>query len=432
MKIIDKNYTCQVVNLPQLQTVEGLDNLVQVNIYGNNCLIGKDSKPGLYLFFPAECVIHHRFLSQNNIYRHSNLNVDPLQKGFFEDTGRVKAVKFKGVISTGFLTPVENLYHITGDLGLRAGDEFNEIAGILLCKKYVVRRQYSNGMGTPKPRIIDQIVDSRMAPEHFDTEHLMKNTHKIKYEDNITVSVKLHGTSARFYNTLVRRRLTWKDKIAKWFGVEVAEEKYDYVTASRRVIKSVGFEQLPNKNHYYVSGDLWSEVGKNFEGKLFKGEAVYCEIVGKTYQGEAIQSGYTYGFQEPKVFIYRISNINPEGVETDLSAEAVAIRANQLGFDSVPVVYSGTLQEFISEKTKETNFDDRDKSRHLEQIFYDQMLEKPSMFDKTVVEEGFCVRVESYPRPQIFKIKSRKFLENETKMLDKGETNLEDEQANTD
>jgi len=38
-----KNYTAQVIKLPTKQVVVGLDNLVEVNVLGNSCLIGKDS-----------------------------------------------------------------------------------------------------------------------------------------------------------------------------------------------------------------------------------------------------------------------------------------------------------------------------------------------------------------------------------------------------
>src|SRR5574337_802508 len=89
-----RNYTCTVVTLPQLQDVKGLDNLKAVTIFGNQCLVGKDTAVGKpHLFFPAECQISHQLLSYNNLYRHSELNRNPENKGFFEDNMRVKSVK---------------------------------------------------------------------------------------------------------------------------------------------------------------------------------------------------------------------------------------------------------------------------------------------------------------------------------------------------
>jgi hypothetical protein len=430
-----KNYTCQVIKLPVKHTVEGLDNLVKVTYQGNDCLISKDSNPDeLYLFFPAECQIADWFLRDNNLYRHKEKNFDTTVGGFFEDNRRVKAVKFKGVISSGFVIPLRSLhsrFKVVEELPV-LGDEFNTINGVEICCKYVNKTQKNRDASSPKSRIVDSIVDSKMAPEHMDTEHLLKNVHKFDLNTHISVTYKLHGTSARFFNTLVKRKLTWLEKIAKFFGAKVVEEDYEYVCASRRVTKSVGFEELPNKNHYFNSGDLWSEVGKEFfEGLLHKGEAVYCEIVGKTYSGEAIQKGYTYGYSLPNVFIYRISNINPQGIEVDLPFNQMVKRAEELGLPVCPIYFEGKVHEFVDLHTDREEFFEHDMEWWFNHIFYNQLLEKPSILDKSVVEEGFCIRIDNYPKPLIYKIKSKAFLIHEGHVLDKQETNLEDEESNS-
>lgn len=418
-----KNYTCQVIKLPAKVKVTGLDNLVEVNVQGNSCLIGKDSSEhDMYLFFPAESQISHEFLSVNNLYRHSDLNKDKTQKGFFEDNRRVKAVKFKGIISSGFVIPLSSLLPLLDINGFKVGDEFNEINGNELCKKYHKPNEKREGMSNPRVKTIDNIVDSRMAPEHPDTSHLLKNIHKLGLDDFIAVTYKLHGTSARFYNTLTKRNLSTIEKIAKWFGVKVQAEEYNYISASRRVVKSVGFEELPNKNHFFNSGDLWSAVGKeHLEGKLNAGEAVYCEIIGKTYTGEAIQHGYSYGFDKPKVYIYRISNINSQGIEVDLSYLQMKERANQLGLEYCPELFYGKISDFIMQTTK----NNEDLGRFI-QAKFDGLLEKPSIIDSSVVEEGFCVRKDTCNKPEIYKIKSKKFLLHEGHALDKEVVDMEE------
>ena len=81
-------------------------------VFGYNCLVGKDSNPDVpYVFFPAECELSPEFLSGNNLYKHSERNVDTTKKGFFDDNGRVRAVKFKGIVSSGFLIPQNSLRH---------------------------------------------------------------------------------------------------------------------------------------------------------------------------------------------------------------------------------------------------------------------------------------------------------------------------------
>lgn len=425
LKIYDdsKNYTCQVIKLPPKMPVKGLDNLVEVNVQGNSVLVGKDSDENeAYLFFPAECQISHEFLSKNNLYRHETLNKDTTKKGFFEDSRRVKAIKFKGIISSGFVIPLNSLGHVTGGPTdqLYVGDEFNEFNGLEICKKYLKKIPGEKGMSNPRAKVLDNIVDSKLAPEHPDTAQLMKNIHKLTLDTNITVTYKLHGTSARTYNTLVKQKLTWKDKLAKWFGVSVKEEDYNYVVASRRTLKSVGFEELPGKNHFFTEGDLWSEVAKKeIEGKLNKGESIYYEIIGKTYGGSDIQGkGYHYGFNEPKVFVYRIANINPQGIEVDLSYNQMVERATQMGLNTCPLYFKGTVKSFLLYHGLLPAIDGSDIEPLLEKLFYNTLLEKPSIFDPSVVEEGFCVRIDSYPKAETFKIKSKIFLKQESDWKD--------------
>lgn len=433
-----KNYTCQVIKLPPKIPVKGLDNLVEVNVQGNSCLIGKDSpEDELYLFFPVESQLSDEFCKANNLYRHENLNTDPTKKGFFEDTRRVKAIKFRGIISSGFVIPLQEAlkYKLTNiraaDIdSLKTGDEFNEISGTEICRKYIRKENTpgQTGFKNPRAKVIDNIVDSKLAPEHPDTAHFLKNIHKFNEGTMIAITYKLHGTSARTYNTLVKRKLSLKDRIAKFFGVKVQEEEYDYVVGSRRTLKSVGFEEIPNKNHFFVSGDLWSEVAKkHVESKLNKGESIYYEIIGKTYNGEQIQSGYTYGFEEPKIYVYRIANINPQGIEIDLSYDQMKERAIELGLEVVPELFKGTLGEFIEKYGDSTTYMELEDP--LKKIFYDKLLEKPSILDNSVVEEGFCVRIDSYPKAETFKIKSKKFLLHEGHQVDTGGKDLEEEQS---
>lgn len=435
-----ENYTCQVIKLPAKQDVKGLDKLCKVTYQGNDVLTSKDADPNeLYLFFPVESVISHDFLSKNNLFRHSKLNYDKTKSGFFEDNRRVKALKFKGITSTGFIIPVTSLKPFLDNLNFKIGDEFNSINGNELCVKYIRKYLIQDPKKQSTRDRVNNIIDSRMAPEHFTTEHLLKNVYKLNLNDYIAVTYKLHGTSARYFNTLVKRPLKWYEKLAQKLGVNVTDHQYDYVCGSRKCIKSVGFEELPNKNHYYNSGDLWSAVGKEyFEGKLNQGEVVYCEIVGKTYSGEAIQSGYTYGFEKPEVFVYRISNINPQGIELDLSYHQMIERAKQLNVKVCPELFYGKISDFfiryafaehINYSTiKDGNiiYCDSEKNEisnetFFSTIFYNKLLEKPSILDSSVIEEGFCIRVDKYGKPDIYKIKSKSFLLHEGVLLDKPE-----------
>lgn len=438
LKVLEdsKNYTAMVCKLPHKQEVKGLDRLVKVNVQGNDCLVAKDEPEDcLYLFFCSETQLSAAFLKANNLYRHVELNSNPTAKpGFFEDNGRVKAMKFKGVISSGFLIPVLSLHSLADFTNLKVGSEFNVIDGVEICKKYVRPFQRSDGAKnkTKNSRVLDNIVDSKQAPEHFSTSHLMRNIHRLNLDDIVLLSVKQHGTSTRCGNVLVHRKLSWLERIAKYFGCKIQDQRYDYVVGSRHVIKSVGF----NKKHFFKNDqtgeqfDLWTRVCKEeINGKLNHGEMVFGEIIGRDFNGKEIQPGYSYGFSKPEIFIYRISNINSQGIEIDLTYPQMKERAGQLGLKVCPEIYYGKLKDFLQDKINEhTNIfpaqfvlDNRNMAEVLEKVIYDTMLEKPDVLDNSVVSEGICVRLDKLHKPEIYKAKSKLFLAHETKINDSNE-----------
>ena len=217
-----ENYACVVISLPVLQDVEGLDNLKKVTVFGNDCLVGRDSNPDeLYLFFPAETQLHADYISKNNQYRDSTLNRDKDKKGFFEQNGRVKAIKFKGVISTGYVAPLNTLLPLIDTRSFKIGDEFTTINSFDLCKKYKVVHQHSlklNGESrfNKKLKRFDKLVPNQFR-FHVSTAPLAKNLHMLNPEDTIIITDKWHGTSGVCGNILVKRELSFLEKVCVYF-----------------------------------------------------------------------------------------------------------------------------------------------------------------------------------------------------------------------
>ena len=88
-----------------------------------------------------ECQLSKEYLSANNLYRKKELNLDQAKAGYFEENGRIRCVKFRGNKSEGLFMPLHSL-KIEGfedfDL-LKINDEFDELDGIPICSKYVVK-----------------------------------------------------------------------------------------------------------------------------------------------------------------------------------------------------------------------------------------------------------------------------------------------------
>ena len=426
-----KNYTATVVKIKNTFPLPGLDNLVGVSVFGNVCIIPKSyDLNDLYIFFPSETALSNQFLSANNLYRNSNFNSDQIQKGYFEENGRVKAIKLKGNKSTGVVMPTSSLSNIISKFELKEGDEFNAINDIEICRKYVVNKPGANLGGSKPTKVLDEIIDSKMFPEHFDTAQLLRNLNNLNLTDRIVITLKLHGTSARVAHTLIKKKLKWYEKLAIKLGIDVKTEEYGYVVGSRRVVKSINMKPLSGKQHFYEE-DLWTKVAMiEFNGKLNQGEAVYFEIIGTDFTGAEIQKGYNYGYPVPTVFVYRITNINSQGIEVDLSWEQVMDRCFQLGVNPVPMVANTMIVSFIHSRIGHQALNaNADWRAELETILKKEYMDKTSYLDSSVIEEGICVRKEAYPTPQVYKMKAPLFLLHETQLNDKEVVSIEDTQS---
>jgi len=448
-----KNYACTVVKLPVKQKVEGLDKLVKVTIFGNDVLTQKDAdETCLYLFFPAESQIANMYLYTNNEYRKSNLNKDQGSKpGFFEDSGRVKAIKFKGVISTGYLAPVSTLdkgYAINWK-NLKEGDEFTDIDGINICKKYKVVHQHATaGQSTEsrynkKLKRFNKLVANQFR-FHVDTSQLAKNLHMFHPEDIIVITDKWHGTSAVFSNLLVNKELTWKEKLAKWLGIDVISTYYDNLYSSRSVIKNQYINKEATAGFY--NEDIWKVVDDEVKSKIEPGISLYGEIVGFLPSGKHIQKGYDYGCNsesfmtlkpEHKFLVYRITYTKPDGSVIEFSWQQIKDYCKKYELETVKELYFGTAKnlQVIFITTLESQLEAVERIDNLDywrnrlfMYLQEVYLEKDCKWCvNKVPSEGIVVRRDGLETYSAYKLKAKRFLERETKELDKGEENIEDQ-----
>lgn len=86
--------------------------------------------------------------------------------------------------------------------------EFDYYDDIKICEKYVVHvgRGLQGSVKTGRTTKLSQIVENQFK-FHSDTEQFRKNHHKIKPEDEISVTYKVHGTSAIASHILIKKNL---------------------------------------------------------------------------------------------------------------------------------------------------------------------------------------------------------------------------------
>ncbi len=284
----NKNYCATVVELPEVRfTLNGLDNLEGVSIFGFSVIVSKGTK-GFGIFFPAETQLSDKFCYENNLYREDsrtgNLNKDKSVKGYLEANRRIKAIKFKGNVSSGLFMPLQSLEWTGVNVSLlKVGDEFDVLNGEEICKKYVVKANVIKEGQTVDRGFIR--ADKKFMPEHIDTENFFKNYDKIEPNTEVVVTQKLHGTSIRIGNTLVNHKPTLIERVAKFFGAKIIETEYANLYGSRKVIKD---PNNPNQVHYYES-DVWTNEGRKLDGLIPENYILYVELIGWTADGKPLQ-----------------------------------------------------------------------------------------------------------------------------------------------
>lgn len=408
------NYSATIIKIKSLIQLEGLDNLVAAPLLGYTALVKKESMNvgDLVVLFVAETQISEKHAHENNLFRHGNFNKDQSIAGYLDDNRRVRAIRLRGNPSNALVMPLESLAWTGIKISeLKEGDTFDELNGKEICKKFV---KQVKATGPKNVSVVEKNprVDKKFMPEHIESLNYWRNKRLIKGNTFVTVTQKLHGTSVRIGNTLVNRKLNILEKILVALSLsKIVQREYDSVYGSRKVIKDIN---NPNHNHFY-STDLWTETGKKLDGILPDGYIVYGEIVG--YVGDSpIQKSYTYNLPvgNNELFIYRVAQINDQGIQVDLSWEQVKQFCKNNGLKHVPELWSGRHKNFNVDEFMDIAYHPKFKSA------------LPLSSDSPV-DEGICIRAEGIT-PIVLKAKSPLFLEHETKMLDQEEVDIEEEQ----
>ena len=428
------NYLAQVVKLGAPVKHPNADKLQIFLVQGNRVISDMSKKEGdICIYFPVESQLNPLILSTLNLYASSDLNSDNTIKGYFDPKGRVKAIKLRGEPSQGILLPVSSLEPVLGNLKNSEdliGQEFDTWNDIWVCKKYIIKPNNVNSRSQKNFKI----KESRILPEYFkkhiDTPQLRKCITDIKAHDYIVITKKLHGTSFVIGNVPVKRKLSWLEKLAKRFGVKVNETEYDAIYSSRNVIKNEE-KDSPKKSGFYET-DVYGEAAQVLKDSIPKDYTLYGEIIGYESSGKMIQKDYDYGYNVPSpgfsykegehfgIYIYRITHLNNDGKTIELSYNQIKQFCQERNINYVPSYYEGSALGYCT---------DSDYSpEHLLEILQEDFLEQDCNWCvNEVPDEGIVVRVSDLNEYKVYKLKSFRFLEKESALLDKEVSDLESE-----
>lgn len=380
---------------------------LQCGVVSNfNVVVGLDVQDNeLGLYFPTDLALSVDYCKANDLYRRKDAAGNNAG-GMFEDNGRVRTQKFRGSESDGYFARLDSLEFTGGDVtSLREGDFVDEFNGVKLCEKYYSKKTQSGIANAIKTR---KKGETEYFKKYGDTEQLRFYYDKIPVGSLCIITDKLHGTSFRLGNVPVARELTWKDKVAKFFGVQVQEEKYEILNGTRNVI-------LDGKDTGFYSEEFrWRSVAPLID-KIPKGCVVYGEVVGFSGVDQPIMSSvstdklpeikkkygptmtYTYGCSrtsgECDIYIYKITYPTPDGKQVDLCWEDLKHQCNEWGIKYVPelckpFIYDGNVEGLIK--------------------LCDELCDGPDIIDGSHLREGLCLRLDGN-HPKVFKNKNYNF-----------------------
>jgi hypothetical protein len=436
------SYKAIVTRLRNVRPHPNADRVKLATCHGNQVVVGLNNEEGqLGGYFPCDGQLSPEFCRANNLYRDVTKNQNPdIRGGMFDDNRRVRAQKFRGEISDGFWVPMNNFDFIT-DFSENEGYEFDQINAVPICNKYInpntiKAAQQNQGKKTKAAKT------SIMFKEHFDTEHFGRHLGDFKEDEILVLTEKVHGTSGRVGHVLVDRKMTWKDRFAKWIGSNVTDEIWGYLNGTRRVVLE---ETSGTQFHDPTIREKAFEI---FKGNLRKGETFYFEIVGYEPDGKTIMPSvdttklgdkkftetygktmtYSYGCEIGKsdVYVYRITMTGEDGHSVDLSWNDVKSRCSEIGVKHVPEITKVSLNEI---RLRLGTSDPRDVQDELMNMV-DLLAQGPSLLDSKHIREGVCVKIDQYGlTPKVYKHKSFEFKVLEGIVKDSGVVDAEEAQG---
>ena len=436
-------YNAYITRLKNVHKHPNADRLQIGECFGNSIVVSLDYEDNqLGIYFPSDGQLSVEFADANNLLRKKDENGNNIGGYMDPEKRNVTAIRLRGEKSDGLFLPLKSLETFGDITTLKEGDRISVFNGHEICTKYIPRSNSSNrrAQGGNKTRI-KKVAVAPLFKEHADTEQLAYNLGAFKAGDQIEITLKMHGTSQRtgYVPVLKGYKRTLLDKLLRREGTPIYD--WGYVSGTRRTV-------LENyEGGYYGSNEFREPHSKFFEGKLWKGEEVYYEVVGFTHTGTPIMASadnkklndkefvkqygpkttFSYGCDcaeqawrdgrsqddeapESDIYIYRMTMTNEDGDVVEYTPDFMRYRCEQMGVKTVPVMWVGTIPT-----VENRVFDMNTMTEHIEtpgEFIKDKAEEfyaGPDPIGKTHIREGVVVRIVNRPKFAAFKHKNFEF-----------------------
>jgi hypothetical protein len=373
--------------------------------HGFTVIIGLDTPEGaLGVYFPEGGRFSPRMLTENKLLKS--------QGGYFDESGRIRAQKFRGVKSEGIWLPIGCLNWANGLFSsqqeFKPGDLIDKIGDELVCEKYFTPATLAASTNQAKKQ---KKGETPWFKKQGDTPQLRFVIDQIPDGALIYFTEKLHGTSGRYGLSLETVPNPW------WRRMLRLSERVEWrlLVGSKNVILS----DKPEGGYYKDESFRF----KNLPVGIRKGETLYYEIVGYTSDGAQIMGSqpvkdpelkakygpvmtYKYGQLqgESKIYVYRITQTNEDGDVVELSWPQVKGRCKELGVEYCPDLHYGPWYKnglgIIGGAS--------DPEYYNLQEVADSCYEGSSMLDSSHIREGVVLRIEE-PNGKIWFTKHKSY-----------------------
>lgn len=405
-------YCGYIVELHDLRKHSNADRLQCVEVFGNNVIVDLSYQEGQKcIFFPIDGQLSEKYAMDNKLVRMKDENGNNIGGYLDPEKRNIRAMKLRGEKSEGLLMPVVTLSPYVDIGSLNIGDKITTLNGQVICQKYIPCRKTTPGTHTntkSKKARQHKSVQYPLFKEHEDTEQLMYNKAAFKEGDKCTITLKLHGTSARSMCSLEKKDIK-QNFLQRLLHKPVKQQtSWQYVSGTRRTV-------LDNYDGgYYGSNAFREPYHEFFKGKLEKNEEIFYEIVGwvdkdrtimavgdtKKIQDKDIRKQYgdkmifSYGCEEGQndIYVYRMTLTNEDGYTVEYPDWLMRLRCEQMGVKCVPLfeTFAYTTWEDLLARVEK---------------YYDGV----DPIGKTHVREGVVVRIENRPKFTAFKHKNYTF-----------------------
>ena len=438
-------YNAYVTRIKNLRKHPNADRLQLGECFGNTVCVSLeyvDNQLGIY--FPCDGQLSVEFAEVNNLLRKKDDAGNSIG-GYMDPNKRnVTAIRLRGEKSDGLFLPLTCLESFGDVSTLKEGDVINTFNGHEICCKYIPRRNHRQGRVSDGNRTRKKKVDvAPLFTEHADTEQLAYNLGAFKPGDEIEITLKMHGTSQRtgYLPVFKGYKRTFKDWLLRRDGKPIYD--WGYVSGTRRTV-------LDNYDGgYYGSNEFREQHSKTFEGKLWKGETVYYEVVGFTHTGAPIMAEgnneklgkdfvkqygkttvFSYGCDpegesfkheyadcwdgmnvrefkpQSDIYVYRMTMTNEDGAVVEYTPDFMRYRCEQIGVKTVRVMWKGVIPAHTGDATAIRLGQDAGAwIKEKAEQYYDG----PDPIGKTHVREGVVVRILNRPKFTAFKHKNFSF-----------------------